>query len=301
MKKIELYVDEEGDHRLDAYLSRKLIDMSRTYIQKMIKDGYVLVNGLRKKPKYILRQGDCIQISPIEPKTFEIYPEDIDIDIIYEDEDIAIVDKPVGMVVHPAAGNSSGTLVNALLYHLDSLSSPKEEFRPGIVHRLDKDTSGLMVVAKNNDAHRFLVDKLIKRDFKREYIALVHGRLEEEHGIIDMPIGRDPRDRRRMTVIDKNSKEAITQYRALKVFRDYTLVEASLKTGRMHQIRVHFEYINHPIVGDPVYSDRKDIFGLKNQLLHAIRIGFIHPRLKEYVEFETPIPNRFEDIINILN
>ncbi|MEW8972755.1 MAG: RluA family pseudouridine synthase [Tissierellaceae bacterium] len=297
---IELYVDGEDEDRLDTYLSKKLDEVSRTYIQKMIRDGSVLVNGDKKKPRYLLKEGDYIQVDFPKPKVLEIQPEDIDIDIIYEDEDIAIVNKSVGMVVHPASGNIRGTLVNALLYHLDSLSSFNEAFRPGIVHRLDKDTSGLMVIAKNNDAHRFLAEKLVNRDFKREYIALVHGSIDREYGLIDAPIGRDQRDRRRMTVTEKNSKEAITEYSVLQKFKDYTLIQARLQTGRMHQIRVHFQYIGHPVVGDPVYSFKKDEFGLKTQLLHAIRIGFVHPRTGEYIEFETQIPTRFTDIMNRL-
>ncbi len=300
MGKIELYVDEEAEDRLDAYLSKELDEISRTYIQKLIKDGFVLVNGKGKKPRYSVQEGDYIEVSFPKPKVFEINPENIPLDIIYEDGDIAVINKPKGMLVHPASDSYSGTLVNALLYHMDSLSSLNEVFRPGIVHRLDKDTSGLLVVAKNNEAHKFLSDKLVARDFKREYIALVNGVVEEDFGVINKPIGRNQRDRKKMAVTEKNSKEAITQYRVLERFENYTLVQASLMTGRTHQIRVHFEYINHPVVGDPVYSPIKDEFKLKGQLLHAIRIGFVHPTTGEYMEFETDIPKRFRDVINKL-
>lgn len=301
MNLIELYVNEEDDGRLDSYLSNELDEVSRTKIQGLIREGLVLVNGEKKKPRYTIKEGDIIQITIPKPKVIEILPENIDLDIVYEDDDIAIINKSQGMVVHPAPGNYSGTLVNGLLYHMDSLSSLNEIIRPGIVHRLDKDTSGLLIIAKNNDAHRFLADKLKKRDIKRVYIALVHGVVKDDSGIINAPIGRDTRDRKKMAVLETNGKEAITRYSVLKRYSEYTLVEAELETGRTHQIRVHFAHEHHPIVGDPTYSRRKTKFNLKGQLLHSIKIGFIHPRTGMYMEFETDMPKRFTKIIDKIN
>lgn len=301
MNLIELYVNEEDDGRLDSYLSNELDEVSRTKIQGLIREGLVLVNGEKKKPRYTIKEGDVIQITIPKPKVIEILPENIDLDIVYEDDDIAIINKSQGMVVHPAPGNYSGTLVNGLLYHMDSLSSLNEIIRPGIVHRLDKDTSGLLIIAKNNDAHRFLADKLKKRDIKRVYIALVHGVVRDDSGIINAPIGRDTRDRKKMAVLETNGKEAITRYSVLKRYSEYTLVEAELETGRTHQIRVHFAHEHHPIVGDPTYSRRKTKFNLKGQLLHSIKIGFIHPRTGMYMEFETDMPKRFTKIIDKIN
>lgn len=298
---IELYVSEDEDGRLDMYLAQELDEVSRTKIQKLIKDGLVLVNGKKEKPRYLIKEGDNIQVKLPKPKTMEVLPENIELDIIYEDDDIAIINKPIDMVVHPAPGNYSGTLVNALLYHMDSLSTINEKFRPGIVHRLDKDTSGLLIIAKNNEAHRFLADKLKERDIKRVYIALVHGVVKKDSGIIDAPIGRNPKDRKKMAVTYINSKEAITRYRVLKRFSEYTLVEAELETGRTHQIRVHLSHVHHPIVGDVTYTKRKTKFKVDGQLLHAIKLGFVHPRTGEYMVFETNIPKRFKDILEKIN
>lgn len=297
MDLIEIFVDEEDDERLDAYLAQELNQVSRTYIQKLIKDGLVFVNGSVMKPRYQVREGDYIRVNIPKPRELEIIPEDIPIDIVYEDDDIAIINKAKGMVVHPAPGNYTGTLVNALIYHIKNLSSINGVIRPGIVHRLDKDTSGLLIIAKNDLAHKFLSEKLKARDIKREYIAICHGEFKSENGTINQPIGRDPRDRKRMAINEKNGKEAITHYKLLNLYQGYSLVQANLETGRTHQIRVHFAHINHPIVGDLVYSNRKEDSKYKGQLLHARKIGFIHPTSLEYMEFETEIPEPFKSFI----
>ena len=301
MSLIELYVGEEEDERLDLYLSNELDEISRTYIQKLIKENLVKVNGVHKKSSYLVKEGDTIKVELPEPKKLEIIPENIPLDIVYEDKDLAVINKPQGMVVHPAPGNYSSTLVNALLYHMDSLSSINGIIRPGIVHRLDKDTSGLLLIAKNDFTHRQLSNQLKERYIHREYIAIVHGILHNDSGRIDAPIGRDPRNRKKMTVISKNSKEAITNYWVLDRFSKYTFAKVRLETGRTHQIRVHFSYINHPIVGDPLYSSGKNEFNLDKQLLHARKIGFVHPRTKEHMEFECDIPEPFKGIVDKLS
>ncbi len=300
MELIELYVDEEENERLDSYLSNQLDEISRTYLQRIIKEKRVLVNGLLKKASYNVKEGDIIKVDLPEPKKLDLIAEDIPLDIIYEDGDVVVVNKPQNLVVHPAPGNYSGTLVNALLYHIDSLSTINGIIRPGIVHRLDKDTSGLLIVAKNDFAHKELSNQLKNRNIHREYIALVNGVLQKEEGTINLPIGRDPKDRKKMTVIGTNSKEAITNYWVLERFTKYTLVKVKLETGRTHQIRVHFSHMKHPIIGDPVYSNGKNEFGLNKQLLHARKIGFIHPRNAEYMEFECEMPEQFNSILNIL-
>lgn len=299
IKKIEIDIKEETLERLDFYLSKVIEDISRTNIKQMIKNGDVLVNGGLQKPKYLLKINDKIVVNIYNPKNPEILPEDIPLDIIYQDEDIAIIDKPQGMIVHPASGNYSNTLVNSLLFNFKTLSDLAGQIRPGIVHRLDKDTSGLMIIAKNNFSHKILSKNFKNRTIKREYIALVKGILKENYGVIDEPIGRDPKDRRRMAVVYKNSKPAVTYYEILERFEEYTLVRARLETGRTHQIRVHLSYIKHPIVGDLIYSDNNK-FNLSKQLLHSIKIGFNHPRSCKYMEFSTEIPERFIDIIEKL-
>ena len=297
---IELYVDEEDNERLDYYLSTELDEISRTYIQKLIKEKFVLVNDGVKKPSYLVKEGDVLKVNLPEPKKLELIPEDIPLDIVYEDDDVVVINKPQNLVVHPAPGNYTGTLVNALLYHIDSLSSINGVIRPGIVHRLDKDTSGLLIVAKNDFAHKELSNQLKDRKIHREYIALINGVLKNDEGTINLPIGRDPKNRLKMTVIYTNSKEAITNYWVLNRFSSYTLVKVKLETGRTHQIRVHFSHLKHSIVGDPLYSSGKNEFGLDKQLLHARKLGFIHPRSGEYMEFECDIPEGFNGIINKL-
>lgn len=300
MKSISIYVDEDDLERLDTYIAKELEGISRSYIQNLIKKGLVLVNNKTEKSSYLVKNEDHIEVELPEFKEPEILPEDIEIEIVYEDKDLCIINKPQDMVVHPAVGNYSGTLVNALLFHMESLSNINGDIRPGIVHRLDKDTSGLLIVAKNNKTHEILSEKLKERSVKRIYMALVHGVLKDDLGTIDAPIGRHPNDRKKMTVIEKNSKDAKTYYKVLERFNDYTLIEAQLETGRTHQIRVHMAHINHPIVGDPVYSRRKNEFGLDKQMLHAKRLGLSHPITEDYIEFENDLPEYFKRIIKIL-
>ncbi|NLX61045.1 MAG: RluA family pseudouridine synthase [Tissierellia bacterium] len=293
-------VEEEAGERLDVYIADQIEDLSRSYISKLIKKALVLVNVEIKKPKYIVKTGDLIQVNIPEIKGLEPVPQDIPLNIIYEDEDIIVVNKPKGMVVHPAPGSPNNTLVNALLNYTDKLSDINGKIRPGIVHRLDKDTSGVLVVAKNNEAHMDIAKQLKERTVKRIYIALAHGIFGKDEGIIDAPIGRNPRNRLKMAVTNINSKEAITKYKVLERFDKYTLVELSLYTGRTHQIRVHLSYINHPVVGDSLYTNRKNEFGIKSQMLHAQKIGFKIPSTGEYMEFEAEPLEEFTKVIEIL-
>lgn len=297
---VEFYVDEDDNERLDAYLAKELDEISRSYIQKLIKEDLVYVNDKHVKSSYLVKEGDYIKVNLPEPKILEIIPEDIPIDIVYEDEDVAIINKPQDMVVHPAPGNYTGTLVNALLFHIDNLSSINGIIRPGIVHRLDKDTSGLLIIAKNDKAHRILSENLKERNVKRVYISLVHGILSDNEGTVNAPIGRHGTDRKKMTVTQKNSKEAITHYKVLERYDNYSLVEVNLETGRTHQIRVHMAYINHPVVGDPVYSKGKNEFGLDKQMLHAYKLGFSHPSTGEHMEFQIDLPEYFKNILDTL-
>ena len=301
MELIEIYETEEEDNeRLDFYLAENIENLSRTYIQKLIKEGLVLVNGKQEKSKYIISSMDYIKVQIPKPIKLEVIAEDIPLDIIYEDEDIVIINKDQGMVVHPAPGNYSGTLVNALLYSIKNLSSINGIIRPGIIHRLDKDTSGIIMVAKNDEAHKFLSEQLKNRSVKREYIAIVHGVFKNYEATINAPIGRDPRDRKKMTVINTNSKEAVTHYKVIEEFEKFSLIEAHLETGRTHQIRVHMSYLNHPILGDLTYYNNPNKFNIDKQLLHAKKLGFIHPRTKEYMEFETEMPERFINVLKLL-
>ncbi|NLY66027.1 MAG: RluA family pseudouridine synthase [Tissierellia bacterium] len=293
-------VEEESGERLDVYIADQIEDLSRSFISKLIKKGLILVNGEVKKPKYIVKKGDLIQVDIPERKDLEPYPEDIPLDIIYEDDDIIVVNKPKGMVVHPAPGSPNKTLVNALLNYTNDLSDINGKIRPGIVHRLDKDTSGVLVVAKNNKAHMDIAKQLKERSIKRIYIALVHGVLNKDEGVIDAPIGRNPRNRLKMAVTHINSKEAITRFKVLERFSKYTLVELSLYTGRTHQIRVHLSYINHPVVGDSLYTNRKNEFGIKTQMLHALKLGLKSPSTGEYMEFEAKPLDEFTKVLEML-
>ena len=280
--------------RIDLYLSKKL-DYSRSTIVKMIKDKSILVNGKEVKNSYQLKIGDIIEIGEYKEEDMNIEPENIPINIVYEDDDVIVVDKPNGMVVHPAIGNTKGTLVNALLYHSKSLSNINGEFRPGIVHRIDAYTTGLLMVAKNNKAHEILSEELSKKKTTRKYIALVWGVINEDTATIDAPIGRDDKDRKKMNVTPVNSKDAITHLKVLKRYKSATLIELKLETGRTHQIRVHMNYIGHPVVNDPVYGKRK-IIDDSGQCLHAFELGFIHPTTKKYMEFTSPLPECFTKI-----
>ena len=297
-----LKVSEGEEGRLDKYLSDKLEDMTRSDLKKLISDDKaVLVNGNPAKPNYKLKPGDIIELAVPEPIELEIKAENIPLDIVYEDNDMLVVNKPQGMVVHPAAGNYTGTLVNALLYHCgDSLSGINGEKRPGIVHRIDKDTSGLLLVAKNDNAHQKLSSQIKEHSLTRAYKALVHGNIKQDSGRIDAPIGRHPSDRKKMTITDKNSREAVTNFRVLERYGRYTFVECILETGRTHQIRVHMSKNGHPIVGDKTYGVKKEEFNLAGQLLHAYKVGFIHPVSGEYMEFVSELPDYYMNVLDRL-
>lgn len=291
--------DEEGD-RLDVYLADQFVDMSRSYIQKIIKDKKVTVNGKIEKAKYLVKEEDKIVIEIPKPKILEVVPQDIPIEIVYEDDDVIIVNKPQGMVVHPAPGNYEGTLVNAILYHCKgNLSSINGVIRPGIVHRIDKDTSGILMIAKNNNSHNCLADQLKDHSITREYEFICHGVFKEDKVTVDRPIGRNPKDRLKMAVIP-NGKRAVTHFEVLERFNGYTHVRARLETGRTHQIRVHAMSINHPLVGDPVYGPKNSKIKLNGQALHAKKLGFIHPTTKEYVEFDSELPDYFQNLLEKL-
>ena len=282
--------------RIDKFIALKKPEMSRSTIKKMIEESFILVNDEKVKANYIIKDEDDITIMPMIIDEEEIMAENIPIDIVYQDDDIVVINKASGMVVHPGAGVYSGTLVNALMYHIKDLSRINGEIRPGIVHRIDKDTSGLLVVAKNDIAHRKLADQLVDKTLNRIYIALVHGQVFDEKIIIDAPIGRDKNDRTKMKVTAQNSKSALTKVNVLEIFDNYTVVRCQLETGRTHQIRVHMNYIKHPIVGDPKYGHRKDDHSY-GQYLHATKLGLVHPTTNEYMEFEAPIPKEFQNKI----
>ena len=299
------YIVDENDKkkRLDKFLQEKDLNITRSYIKTLIEEGYVKVNEEKVKSGYSLKKDDVVDITIKEDESCDINPENIPVDIVYEDDDIIIVNKPKGMVVHPANGNYTGTLVNALMYsHKDKLSSINGSIRPGIVHRIDKDTSGILVVAKNDEAHKKLSSIFKVHDIKREYIALVKGIVKEDRLDINLPIGRSAKDRKKMAVTNKNSREAVTHIEVLERFysSNVTLVKATLETGRTHQIRVHMSYMHHPIVGDEVYGKKDPKFKVTGQMLHAKLLGFKHPTTNEYVEFESEIPEYFKDILDTL-
>jgi 23S rRNA pseudouridine1911/1915/1917 synthase len=289
--------------RIDRYLTDRNEDLSRSYLQKILKDGGVLINGKAVKSNYKVVSGDVIELTVPEAVELEIEAEEMDLDILYEDEDILIVNKPKGMVVHPAAGHTSGTLVNGLMAHCkDSLSGINGVMRPGIVHRIDMDTTGVLIVCKNDFAHNSIAEQLKVHSITRKYYAIVHGGIREEEGTIDAPIGRHPVDRKKMSINEKNGKHAVTHYRVLKRFQKYTYVECQLETGRTHQIRVHMASIGHPLLGDTVYGPAKcPINGLQGQTLHAGVLGIIHPRTGEYMEFSAPLPEYFESLLSKLS
>ncbi len=299
MDTIMVDIKQEG-LRIDQLLAQKMENMSRSRIQKLIEQGNITVGDKQVKPNYKVRQGDAVKIVLPEPVTLDVKPEDIDIEMLYEDDDIAVVNKPQGMVVHPAAGNYTGTLVNALMAKCSSLSTINGVIRPGIVHRIDKDTSGVLIIAKNDAAHHSLAEQIKVHSVKRIYYAIVEGIIKQDSGTVDAPIGRHPVERKKMTVVNKNGRRAVTHYKVIERFRHNTLIEARLETGRTHQIRVHMAYIGHPLVGDPVYGYKKQRFNLKGQVLHARTLGIIHPSTGEYMEFTTPLPQYFQKLIEIL-
>ena len=290
-------IDNDGI-RIDKYLLDKL-DISRNKIQKLINDNNILVNGKSVKASYIVRVDDLIECDFLYKEKIDILPEDIPLDIIYEDDDLLVVNKPSGMVVHPAVGNYSHTLVNALMYHCNNLSQVNGVIRPGIVHRIDADTSGLLLVAKNDMAHVDLAKQISEKSVKREYIALVDGVIKEDTATIDAPIGRDVKNRKKMCVTADNSKDAITNIRVIERYKNSTLITCSLLTGRTHQIRVHMNYIGHSVINDPVYGSKKLVDPLFGQMLHARKIGFVHPRTHEYMEFSCEPPEKFLDILEM--
>lgn len=299
IKEFIVEFEEEGD-RLDIFLSSQLGDMSRSYIQKIIKDKKVKVNEKIEKAKYLVKEDDKVIIEIPAPKLLEIIPQDIPINIVYEDDDLLIINKPQGMVVHPAPGNYENTLVNAILYHCkDNLSSINGIIRPGIVHRIDKDTSGLLIVAKNDKAHINMSEQIKNHEVTKTYIALTRGRIKENEATINMPIGRNPNDRIKMAVT-KNGKEAITHIKVIEKFQNYTLIEVKIETGRTHQIRVHLAQIGYPLVGDYVYSNGKNPFGVEGQMLHSYKLEFKHPITGKEMKLQAELPEYFENVLNIL-
>ncbi|MCI8797105.1 MAG: RluA family pseudouridine synthase [Dorea sp.] len=301
MKDFFTVENQEGD-RIDRYLSEILEDKSRSYIQKLIKEQYILVNQKPVKASYRLLLGDRVEITLPEVKEPDIVPEDIPLDILYEDKDIIIVNKPKQMVVHPAPGHYSGTLVNALMYHCNhELSGINGTMRPGIVHRIDMDTTGSLAVCKNDASHQSLAQQLKEHTIYRIYVAVVHGRLRDDKGIVNAPIGRHPIERKKMSVNAKNGRQAVTHYKVLERFKDFTYIQCELETGRTHQIRVHMASIGHPLLGDVVYGPHKCPFSnLQGQTLHAKLLGFVHPKTGEYLEVEAPLPQYFTELIDIL-
>ncbi|MDP4125877.1 MAG: RluA family pseudouridine synthase [Bacillota bacterium] len=285
--------------RLDVGVT-DVLGKSRSFVQDLIGQECVKVNGVPKKANYRVRQGDKIEVEIPNPVESTAEPENIPIEVLYEDEDVLVVNKPQGMVVHPAPGAWTGTLVNALLFYCDNLSGINGVLRPGIVHRIDKDTSGILVVAKNDLAHQRLAAQLKEHTMARRYLALVNGVVSEPSGTVDAPIGRDPSDRKRMAVVTHHSKRAVTHYTVLERFGESTYLEVRLETGRTHQIRVHMAYVKHPVLGDPLYGPKKNRFGLNGQMLHAARLGFEHPRSGKWMEFNAPVPDLFADLIKRL-
>ena len=288
--------DDDDGIRLDKWLSGQDLNLTRTALQNLIENGSITVNGKKVAKNYKQKKGDSIKIIIPEPVGLNTEPENIPLDIIYEDDSLLVVNKPKGMVVHPAPGNYSGTLVNALLYHCgDSLSGINGVIRPGIVHRIDKNTSGLLIVAKTDSAHKILAEQIKQHSFTREYECVVCGRFKESEATINAPIGRNPYDRKKMCVIEKNSKNAVTHYSVIEQFEKYAHIKCVLETGRTHQIRVHLSYKGHPVLGDEVYG--KAFKGIEGQCLHAKKIGFIHPETNEYMEFDSKLPDYFEEVL----
>ena len=296
-----IITEENSGKRIDRFLSEYFSDYSRSFFQKLIKEKQILVNQKEIKSNYKLNTDDMMEITIPDPEVLDVEPQDIPLDILYEDEDLIVVNKPIGMVVHPSAGHYTDTLVNALLYHCkDQLSGINGMMRPGIVHRIDQNTTGSLVVCKNDFAHNSLAEQLKDHSITRRYRAIVHGVLKEEEGTIDQPIGRHPIDRKKMAINLKNGKRAITHYRVLERFQKFTYIECELETGRTHQIRVHMSSIQHPILGDDVYGPSKCPYHLQGQTLHAMVLGFIHPRTGAYLEVTAPLPLYFEELLSKL-
>ena len=297
---MEITPEMEGE-RIDKCISNYLESLSRSYIQKIIKDGKAYVNDAVVKANYKVKVDDKVQFEIPDCEEPDIPPQDIPLDILYEDKDILIVNKPKDMVVHPAPGHYEGTLVNAIMFHCkDELSGINGVLRPGIVHRIDKDTTGSIIICKNDEAHRKIAQQLKEHSITRKSRAIVYGRIMEEEGTVNAPIGRHPTDRKKMAINEKNGKPAVTHYKVLERFDKYTYIECQLETGRTHQIRVHMTSIGHPLLGDEVYGNAKCPFKLEGQTLHAMTIGFIHPTTGEYVEYEAPLPEYFEHLLQIL-
>ncbi len=301
-REVRLMVESEAaGKRLDAFISAELPELSRNYAETLIREGFVSVEGKIVPKKYKVKEGQTVELNYPEPVKLDVIPQNIPLDILYEDLDVIVINKERGMVVHPSVGNYDGTLVNAILYHCgDSLSSINGTIRPGIVHRIDKDTSGLLMVAKNNRAHESLAAQLKEHSVTREYQALVYDNIKEDELTIDVPIGRDERNRLRRWVNGSNPKNAVTHVKVLRRYGKYTLISARLETGRTHQIRVHLSYIKHPLVGDTTYGPKKQLYGLDGQLLHAKTLGFVHPRTGEYMEFNSELPEYFTEVLEKL-
>lgn len=303
MNELEFIIDDTMmNERIDKCIAAKYEEYTRSYIQNLIKEEKILVNGEACKSNYKTRLQDVITLLVEEPKEPDILPQNIPLTVIYEDADILVVDKPKGMVVHPSAGHYEGTLVNAVMYHCGKeLSGINGVLRPGIVHRIDMDTSGSLLICKNDFSHQSIAKQLKEHTIVRKYHAIVHGGFKEDAGTVNAPIGRHKTDRKKMAVNQSNGKEAITHYRVLQRFQKYTYVECQLETGRTHQIRVHMSYIHHPLLGDEVYSRNTSPYHLQGQTLHAKTIGFIHPRTGEYMEFDSPLPEYFEELLRELS
>ena len=300
MDVINLTAQNPGE-RIDRFLSKDLETLSRSYLQKLLKDGDISVNGKPVKANYKVSEGDKIQIRIPEPENPDILPENIPLDILYEDDDILVVNKPKGMVVHPAPGHYSHTLVNAVMYHCgERLSGINGVLRPGIVHRIDMDTTGSLLICKNDHAHQILAEELKEHSITRRYHAIVHGNIKEDTGTVNAPIGRHPVDRKKMSTKSPNGRHAVTHYKVLERFGDYTYIECELETGRTHQIRVHMASIGHPILGDAVYGPAKCPYKLQGQTLHAKILGIMHPTTGEYMEFDAPLPDYFSDLLQRL-
>lgn len=293
--------EEFEDMRIDRYLAEICPDLSRSYVQKLLKSGDVEADGVKVKPSYRVSAGEVVELEVQAPSEPEILAQDMDLDIVYEDEDVILINKPKGMVVHPAAGHYEGTLVNGLMAHCkDQLSGINGMLRPGIVHRIDKDTTGILIVCKNDMAHRSIAAQLKEHSITRRYQAIVCGVIREDEGTVDAPIGRHPTDRKKMCVNEKNGRHAVTHYRVLRRFAGYTYIECRLETGRTHQIRVHMASLHHPILGDAVYGPARCPFHLEGQTLHAGVLGFVHPRTGQYMEFTAPLPEYFEQLLDRL-